>query len=517
MCGIAGVRGSGAAQALGPMMHALEHRGPDGRGARVDDLGGLGHLRLAIIDPAGGQQPLLNEDGSMALVLNGEIYNYQSLRERLSRHTLRTGSDGEVALHLYEEEGPAMLRRLLGMYAIAIRDAQGRLFLARDPMGIKPLYWGRDPQGRLLFGSEIKALLSHTTDVRAFPPGHYYLSGHGVHRFYQRPAAFQPIRDHSLAVRMIRRRLEEAVARCLVSDVEVGVFLSGGLDSSLVAAIARRLYGPGLKSFAVGMVGSADLAYARQCAADLGTEHHELAYTPEDVEAALPGVIHHLESYDVPLVRSAVATHFASLLAARYVKVVLTGEGADELFAGYHYLKQMAPFPQALGEELRRITAGLHRSNLQRADRLSMAHGLEARVPFLELPVVNLAFNIHPGLKLGPEGKTEKWLLRKAAEAFLPQEVVWRKKEKFSLGTGSGQFLEQYARDMVTPADFALERELPWGARLHSPEEVLYWRHFKGTYGVPEVVRRMGRARTVGDYDFNPATAAATEPVAQSG
>ncbi len=507
MCGIAGVRGGEAAAMLEPMMAALAHRGPDGRGTAADTGGGLGHVRLAIIDPAGGRQPLTNEDGTLDLVCNGEIYNYREQRDRLRGHTLRTGSDGEVALHLYENEGPKMLGRLLGMYALAIRDRQGNLFLARDPLGIKPLYWGRDARGRLLFGSEIKALLPHTGNVHAFPPGHYYLSGHGLHRFWQRPSGSQAIRDAALAVRLIRRRLQEAVARCLVSDVEVGVFLSGGLDSTLVAALAHRLYGPGLKSFAVGMVGSADLQYARQAAAQLGTEHHEWAYTPAEVAEALPGVIHHLESFDVPLVRSAVATHFASKLAARHVKVVLTGEGADELFAGYHYLKQLSGQPRALGEELRRITAGLHRSNLQRADRLSMAHGLEARVPFLELPVVELAFSIHPGLKLGPEGQTEKWLLRKAAEAYLPQEVVWRKKEKFSLGTGSGQFLEQYAGDMVSAGEFAAERRLPWGGLLHSREELLYWRHFAETYGIPAVVRRMGRARTVGDYDMNPALA----------
>lgn len=507
MCGIAGVRGTGAAELLGPMLAAMAHRGPDGSGIVAGGPGGIGHVRLAIIDPAGGRQPLWNEDESLALAFNGEIYNYRTLRDRLRGHQLRTGSDGEVALHLYEDEGPAMLQRLLGMYAIAIWHRDGRLFLARDPLGIKPLYWGRDARGRLLFGSEIKALLPITPDVRPFPPGHYYLSGHGVRRFYQRPGGHPALRDPAFAIRLIRRRLEEAVARCLVSDVEVGVFLSGGLDSSLVAAIARRLYGPGLKSFAVGMAGSADLAHARQVAAWLDTDHHELAYGPAEIAAALPGVIRHLESFDVPLVRSAVATHFAAQLAARHVKVVLTGEGADELFAGYHYLKGLARQPEALHAELRRITAGLHRSNLQRADRLCMAHSLEARVPFLELPVVQLAFSIHPGLKLGPERNTEKWLLRKAAESYLPPEAVWRRKEKFSLGTGSGQFLEEYARQQVSAAAFAAERVLPWGGLLHSREEILYWRYFQEFCRSPAVVRRMGRARTVGDEDLNPAAA----------
>lgn len=502
MCGIAGVQGEDAASCLEIMLDALSHRGPDGRRSHPVKLGGLGHVRLAIMDPEGGAQPLHNEDKTLTLIANGEIYNHRSVRARLSGHTFQTTSDSEVILHLYEEKGPGMLETLRGMYAIAILHSDGTLFLARDPLGIKPLYWGKDERGRLLFASEMKALLPLTKDVRPFPPGHFYRTGEGVRRFFRLNWKHPVLQDPEQAVSLTRSRLEEAVRACLVSDVEVGSFLSGGLDSSLVTAMARRIGGPGLKTFAVGMPGSPDLAQARKVATFLGTDHKELIYTQEDVLSALPDVIRHLESFDVPLVRSAVATHFASLLASRHVKVVLTGEGADELFAGYHYLKDLSP--ESLQRELRAITLSLHRSNLQRADRLSMAHGVEARVPFLELPVVALAFATHPGLKLGPDGRTEKWILRRVAEAYLPADVVSRPKEKFSLGTGSGQFLGSYAEKTVSASELKREEALPGGTHLVSLEELLYWRYFRDLCDAPSVLKRMGRARTLGNYDLNP-------------
>ncbi|BDG59861.1 asparagine synthase-related protein [Caldinitratiruptor microaerophilus] len=509
MCGVAGYlvpRGRPEPD-VGAVLDAMPWRGPDGRGVLHDQGGGyalgLGHLRLAIIDPAGGRQPIWNEDRSLAIVLNGEIYNYRELRERLGHHRFRTRSDAEAVLHLYEDEGPAMFRRLIGMYALAIWDRQGRLLLARDPLGIKPLYWARDGAGGVFFASEIKALLRMHPDVHAFPPGAWYRTGDGLRRFWTVPAG-GGLRDPEEAVASVRRELVAAVDRCLVADVPVGVFLSGGLDSSLVAAIARRLHGPGLKSFAVGMAGSPDLAMARRVAAFLGTDHHEHAYTPAEVRRVLGPVIFHLESFDPPLVRSAVATYFAARLASRHVKVVLTGEGADELFAGYHYLKEFAGDPAALGAELRRIVRRLHRTNLQRGDRLTMAHGVEARVPFLEVPVVEAALRIDPALLLGPERTAEKWLLRRVAEPYLPEEVVGRRKEKFSLGTGTGQYLEALAA-AIPDAEFEAGRRLPWGVRLSGKEEFLYWRHFAPSLGQEHLVRRMGRSRTLGDYDKNAA------------
>lgn len=506
MCGIAGYMAPrGAADTVIRMMDRMAWRGPDGRDTVSGKTGTMGHVRLAIIDPAAGHQPMSNADGSLWIAFNGEVYNHTQLRGRLRGQTLRTASDTEVVLRLFEQEGVKMLSRLLGMYAFAIWDRHGNIFMARDPVGIKPLYYGRDAEGHLVFASEIKAMLEVTDQVREFPPGCYYQTGVGIRPFYQWPVGARQTVDVDRAVRRVRRSLREAVQRCMVSDVPVGVFLSGGLDSSLVAALARRMHGPGLKSFAVGMVGAADLEWARRMADHLGTDHYEHAYTPAEVIAALPEVITHLESFDPPLVRSAVATWMCGRLAARHVKVVLTGEGADELFAGYHYLKEFAPDWPALDQELHRITRRLHNSNLQRADRQTMAHSVEARVPFLELPVVETAMAISPAIKLGPDGKVEKWLLRKAAEAFLPADVVWRKKEKFSLGTGTGQFLEQYAAEHVSDAE--LSPTLPDGTTLalQSREEALYWRHFAPTLGKPAILQGMGRSRTLGDYDRNPA------------
>lgn len=497
------------------MLAAMPWRGPDGRGIVDNGPGAIGHLRLAIIDPDGGHQPLANEDESLWISFNGEVYNHAELRRHLRGHRLKTGSDAEVVLHLYEQEGPAALTRLLGMYAFAIWDRRGRVFLARDPVGIKPLYWGHDADGWLCFASEIKAMLPVTVDVHAFPPGHWYRTGEGLRPFRRlsaaasprAPGAGSPLRA-AAAVHAVQAELQAAVQRCLVSDVPVGVCLSGGLDSSLVAAIARRRHGPGLQSFAVGMAGSPDLAAARQVAGHLGTVHHELIYTPDEVVEALPPVIDHLESFDPPLVRSAVATWMVARLVSRHVKVVLTGEGADELFAGYHYLQNYRDDAPALAAELRRITTGLHNTNLQRADRESMAHSVEARVPFLELPLIDTAFAIDPLLHLGPPGAGGKWVLRQAALPYLPPEIVQRRKEKFSLGTGTGDFLAAHAAAAVgdDEIDDPTAREL--GLTLHTKEEALYWRHFRRRYAVPAALGGMGRSQTLGDFDRNPAAVA---------
>ncbi|MFO7173008.1 MAG: asparagine synthase-related protein [Bacillota bacterium] len=510
MGGIAGavVEGDGAARPGGvsvdAFLDAMPWRGPAGRGRAEGPGGGIGHLLVPADGLPPGHPPVANEDETLWAVLDGRILNREELVARLQSHRLRTPADAEVVLHLFEEEGPRCLRRLRGPFALAVWDRRGRIFLARDPLGVKPLYWARGPGGQVLFASEMKALLGVTDQVAEFPPGHWYRTGAGLHRWYRWPKGPEPVRDPAAAIALVRRRLVEAVDRCLAAPVPVGVFLSGGLDSSLVAAVARRLAGPGLKTFAVGMAGSLDLAMARRVAAYLGTDHHEYAYTPEEVRAALPRVIDHLESFDVPLVRSAVGTYFAAALASRHVQVVLTGEGADELFAGYHYLKGL-PGPGALGAELRRITQGMHNTGLQRVDRETMAHGLEARLPFLDLPLVEAAAAIDPAILLGPDGQTEKWLLRRVAEEFLPPEIAGRRKEKFSLGTGTGQYLERLAEETVPDADLERDGVLPSGGRVGSKEELLYWRYFRDRYGRPGVVRDMGRSRTIGDWDPNPA------------
>jgi asparagine synthase (glutamine-hydrolysing) len=527
MCGIAGIIGRADAAATERMLADLRLRGPDDRGVMLEDGISLGHSRLSIIDLSErGRQPLSNEDGTLWLVFNGEIYNFRELRAHLSGlHRFRTATDSEVLLHLYEEKGPAMVRDLDGMFAFVLYDLQSRVaFLARDPLGIKPLYYLRDAHGDLLFASEIKSLISFGEEVREFPNGTAAtfrvdslkqdldrsidpIQG-GALRFWSVPSRAVWTADPTSAVDQIDTLLCGAVRKRLVADVPVGVFLSGGLDSSLIAAIARQLAGERLMSFATGLGGCADLGHARRVADFLGTEHYELPFSPEDLIESLPDVIYRLESFDPALVRSSIPTYFVSKLAARRVKVVLSGEGADELFAGYQYLKEYAGDPAELDRELREITSDLHNTNLQRVDRMTMSVGLEGRVPFLDKALVAAAFRMHPDLKLRRDPQraaamgyaapwVEKWILRRVAERWLPDEVAWRRKEKFAIGTGTGAILEAYAESQVSDADLARERSLPDGRAVHSKEELLYWRIFRTWYGTPAVTAQVGRSRSL--------------------
>ena len=505
MCGIAGAtapRGDTVAR----MLDAMGHRGPDDRGLWVGDLT-LGHRRLSIIDVAGGHQPMANEDGTVRVVFNGEIYNYRELREELAArgHRFRTTSDTEVLVHLYEEEGPGLVRRLYGMFAFALATPDG-LVLARDPLGVKPLYVGRDASGTLLFASEIGALLPHVETLAEFPPGHYWTPRDGFVRYYRLPPVRHDLNDPAAAVAELIARLRQAVRRRLVADVPVGVFLSGGLDSSLIAALvaeARAETGEPVHSFAVGMPGSEDLERARQVAEHIGSIHHEYVFTREELLALLPEVVRRLESFDPALVRSAVPTYLVSRLARQYVKVVLTGEGADELFGGYQYLKR-PEIRARLQEELREITLALHNTNLQRVDRMTMAHGLEGRVPFLSVTLVDLAWRIPPKWKIHERTGTEKWILRQAARRFLPETIVQREKAKFAMGTGVGPTLEAYAEAVVSDRELAAERE-PWpGLELGSKEEVLYFRWFRQAFGekAPLVARLVGRSRSLNPHQL---------------
>jgi asparagine synthase (glutamine-hydrolysing) len=439
MCGIAGIWGDDDVAAVRAMIDRLSHRGPDGEGlfAAADGATVLGHARLAVMDPQGGHQPMEGDRAPAAIVGNGEIYNYPELREDLElHHRFSSGSDTEVALHLYEDLGPSMARRLDGMFALAIADGDG-LFLARDPLGIKPLYVGRR-NAALVFASEIKALAGAADQVQRFPPGTCFHSSTGFRPFYDVPDR-QP-RDFTLdtALRLVRETLLRAVEKRLMSDVPVGVFLSGGLDSSVVAALMRERVDE-LHTFSVGLEGSPDLQAARRVAEHLDARHHESVFTVEDIERHLPEIVFHLESFDQHLVRSAVPCFFCARLAADHVKVVLTGEGADELFAGYSYLRGIREEAR-LHDELRRLVTGLHGLNLQRVDRLTMAHSLEARVPFLDIAMVQLAQVIPPRFKLYDDGsgrRVEKWILRRAFEDLLPGDIVWRAKEQFDEGTGT--------------------------------------------------------------------------------
>ncbi|MBN1862766.1 MAG: asparagine synthase B [Dehalococcoidales bacterium] len=495
MCGIVAICGHGAgryAATVDDMLACLAHRGPDDQGVLLKEDVALGQKRLSIMDVAGGHQPIFTGDRRKCIVCNGEIYNHPALKKQLSGHKFRTNSDTESILHLFEEEGKASLPRLDGMFAFVLYDGRD-ILVARDPLGIKPLYQG-SKDNLLFFASEIKALEGVVDSIREFPAGHYYSSKTGDYtRYYQIPRHTREEQDIDTITATIRKKLTRAVEKRLMSDVPLGVFLSGGIDSSIIASVARRYLDP-LSSFSVGMAGSPDLGYARRVAEFLGTDHHEYVYTQDEVLEILPEVIYHLESYDPPLVRSAIPTFFVSRLASKYVKVILTGEGSDELFAGYRYFEDIDE-EKTLHDESVRIVSGLHNLNLQRVDRITMAHSLEGRVPFLDLDFVAYVLAIDPRLKLSDEDTMEKWLLRKAFSGYLPDEVLSRTKMEFADGCGSSQLITRYVEEAISDAEFQAERQPAEHIQLASKEELYYFRIFQSFFRTPGLHQAIGRWR----------------------
>ena len=481
MCGIAAVWGESAPDLAYTIAERMVHRGPDGQG--TVQLGkprlSLAHRRLAIIDPAGGRQPLVAVDDEGALVANGMIYNDRALRESLNGSRFTTASDSESILQTCLRDGAGAVARLDGMYAF-VMARRDKLIVARDPVGIKPLYVGRRGE-TFCFASEIKALLPCVDEIQEFPPGHVFDSDLGLRPYYTLPRATDELSNPANALNAIRRTLTSAIEKRLRSDVPLGVFLSGGLDSSIIAAIAVQAR-PGLKSFSVGLPGSLDLEAARRVAEYLGTDHYEYELSAEEVMRDLPRILYHLESFDRDLVRSAVPCYYVSRLAAQHVKVVLTGEGADELFAGYTYHKSYDDL-DALQAELRRSVLTMHDINLQRVDRMTMAHGVEARVPFLDQEMLDLAFRIPAALKLPRDSKIEKWILRKAFEDLLPADITWRDKAQFDQGSGIAELLET-AVAAQTPATSS--DDLPRPAR--SSEEAFYRTALIGQFDQPSVL-----------------------------
>ena len=509
MCGIVAQYGRLDPEEAERMLSRLIHRGPDDEGTtRIGDAW-LGHRRLSIVDVSGGKQPLRTPRGELSLVGNGEVYNHEEIRGTLSHGGFSTGSDNEVALHLVAERGPDALKDLLGMYALVVAGRDGSFVAARDPVGIKPLYWARR-HGRTVFASELGAYDEDWLgEVEAFPPGHYWTPEGGLKSFRapvpdkdealnrfdgpSEPGA--PIPEEMLA--LVRERLIQTVERQMMGDVPVGVFLSGGLDSSLVAAIAARWYGmrgEKLKTFAVGLAGSSDLLAARAVAEHLGTEHHESVYTAEEALELLPEVVRCIESFDPSLVRSAVPNYILARFAAEHVKVVLTGEGADEIFAGYEYLTGFAT-EEDLHDELVRTIRGLHNLNLQRCDRVTMAHGLEARVPFLELDMIELGLSLPAGWKLSGPDRPEKRLLRQAFDGWLPEAFLWRKKEQFGDGSGASSVLKEIMEGRISETEFEQERDAI-APPLRTREEVAYYRIFRDHLGPVRPDRVISRFAT---------------------
>ena len=487
MCSIFGIFGLQPGDDLAALRRqSLEHsqrqrhRGPDWSGVYVDDGAILVHERLAIVDPAGGSQPLLSEDGQLVLAVNGEIYNHVTLKGQLRQpYAFQTASDCEVINALYREDEPgSFLNRLNGIFAFALWDkARGRVLIARDPIGVVPLYWGHDSQGRLRVASEMKSLVDTCADVAQFPPGHWYDSASGeLHKYYDRPwRDYAAVEGVVADTTKLREAFEAAVHRQLMTDVPYGVLLSGGLDSSLVAAVAARYarhriedgdqseaWWPRLHSFAIGLKGSPDLAAAQVAADYLGTVHHGFEYTFEEGLDALPEVIRHIESYDVTSIRASTPMFLlARRIKAMGVKMVLSGEGSDEIFGGYLYFHK-APNARQFHEELIRKLDALNNYDCLRANKSMMAWGVEPRVPFLDREFMDVAMAFDARYKMvdkasGGAQRMEKGILRAAFEGYLPDSILWRQKEQFSDGVGYGWIdgLKAHAEARVTDRELA--------------------------------------------------------------
>ena len=486
---------SGIVAAYGPfdadlgqrMLARLAHRGPDGEGSRRVGNAWLGHRRLAIVDPEHGGQPIGNGAGDLWLVGDGGLYNHDRLRDELGEERFRSRSDHEAALHLFDDEGIDAFVRLWGEFAFVIAGDDDRFVATRDTLGVAPLYWARRGD-TVVFGSELKAFDEDWRgNVEPFPPGHAWTPQDGLRAWRPSPIA-APILMRSLAPEddpppwvfdAVRDSLIRAVERELVADVDVGVFLSGGVDSSIVTAIATRAAegnGAKIKTFAAGLSDSADLVAARVVADHMGTDHHERVYTAEEAIALVPEVIAVLESFDPTLVHSSVPNHLVAELAGEHVKAILIGEGADELFAGYsHYGDHHSG--GALHEALLETIGGLHIGGLQRVDRVTSANGLEARIPFLDFDVVEFALALPPAWKLAGEGRPAKWLLRRAFDGWVPDTVLWRRKEQFGQGTGMGEVLREHFGATVTEEDLRRERDVI-DPPLRTREELAYYRMF---------------------------------------
>ncbi|HEY2346500.1 MAG TPA: asparagine synthase B [Xanthomonadaceae bacterium] len=488
MCSILGVfdlRSGTDVAPLRPLALSMSaqqrHRGPDWSGVHADEAAILVHERLAIVDPAGGSQPLRSADGQLALAVNGEIYNHRELEAGLvSPYAFQTGSDCEVinALHAQGGEPGAWLNEVNGIFAFALWDRTGRrVLIARDPMGVCPLYWGHDGDGRLWVASEMKAIARLCDDVAAFPPGHWYDSATGeCRRYYTRSwRDYDAVAGVSVSAQELREAFEAAVHRQMMSDVPYGVLLSGGLDSSLVAACAARFarkrieeddqseaWWPRLHSFAIGLEGSPDLAAAEVAAKALGTVHHGFRYTLEEGLDALPDVIRHIETYDITTIRASTPMYLlARRIKAMGVKMVLSGEGSDEIFGGYLYFHK-APDARAFHEELVRKLDALHSYDCLRANKSMMAWGVEPRVPFLDVEFMDVAMRMDAQAKMvdtsaAGRRRIEKAVLREAFEGYLPDEILWRQKEQFSDGVGYGWIdgLKAHAEARVGDHEFA--------------------------------------------------------------
>lgn len=476
------------------MSRKIRHRGPDWSGVYTGEKAILSHERLAIVDPASGKQPLFSKDGSLVLAVNGEIYNHKEIRERYKgKYDFQTNSDCEVILALYQDKGVNFLEDLNGIFAFALYDKNNDAYLiARDHIGIIPLYQGWDSEGRYYVASELKALEGVCQTITEFMPGTFFYSKtNETKKWYEREwESFDNVKNNESSITKLRTALEEAVKRQLMSDVPYGVLLSGGLDSSIIAAITAKYaqkriesgdkeeaWWPRLHSFAIGLEGSPDLKAARKAADFIGTVHHEVHFTIQEALDAVDDVIYHLETYDITTVRAATPMFLlARVIKSMGIKMVLSGEGSDELFGGYLYFHK-APNAKEFHEETVRKLSKLHLYDCLRANKALAAWGVEGRVPFLDKEFIDVAMTLNPKDKMsGLNGKIEKWILREAFKDYLPDEITWRQKEQFSDGVGYSWIdtLKEVSEKTVSDAQFKLaDKRFP----INTPstkEEYLY-------------------------------------------
>ena len=456
------------------MSQKIRHRGPDWSGIYCGGSAILAHERLSIVDPESGGQPLFSPDRKQILAVNGEIYNHQEIRRRYAgKYEFQTGSDCEVILALYREKGIHFLEDISGIFAFVLYDEEKDEFLiARDPIGVIPLYIGFNSDGKVFVASELKALEGQCEHYEPFLPGHYYWSREpGMKRYYQRDwFSYDAVKDNPASVEAIHDALEDAVKRQLMSDVPYGVLLSGGLDSSVISAIAEKYsemrieddsktkaYWPRLHSFAVGLKGAPDLAKAKLVADHIGTVHHEINYTIQEGLDAIRDVIYYIETYDVTTVRASTPMYLlARVIKSMGIKMVLSGEGADEIFGGYLYFHK-APSAKDFHEETVRKLSKLYLYDCLRANKSLSAWGVEGRVPFLDKEFLDVAMRTNPEAKMCPGSTMEKKIVREAFADMLPEAVAWRQKEQFSDGVGYSWIdtLKQITAEAVTDEQMA--------------------------------------------------------------
>ena len=526
MCGILAVIGKDLKQAqISKLSKRMSHRGPDERGFQVTEKGYvLSHERLSIVDLQTGQQPIQGSKSAW-MVHNGEIYNHKALRENeLKSHQFRTSGDSEVIVHLYEEFGYEFVNKLDGVFSFVVVDGDD-FIAARDPIGVKPLYYGTDESGAIWFASEMKVLAESCSSFAAFPPGHYYTPKTGFVEYYTPDWFDFEKADKQLDLDKLRESLIDATRKRLMADVPLGVLLSGGLDSSLTSSIAARLMknsGQKLHSFSIGLDADApDLIAARKVAEFLGTEHSEIYFTVEEGIEILKKLVWHLETYDVTSIRASTPMYFLSkAIAEKGVKVVLSGEGADEIFGGYLYFKNAPSADEFQKETIRRVQR-LATADCLRADKSTMAHGLEARVPFLDKKFLEVAMQTRPEAKMPHTyDGVEKYILRKAFDTpeqpFLPEEVLWRQKEQFSDGVGYNWIDEliAYATARVSDAEMeAASEKYPYNTPA-TKEAYFYREIFAEHFPQESAARTVKRWVPKWQADLDPSGRANTSHVA---